>query len=232
MANPYTSSATAQGTLSNVRGFDPGEGGDASLDEAALSYSSGQVVGRVLRYAGPHAWLLLLSFACTVATSILQLYVPILVGRAIDTMVGEGRVDFASLSPLLAGLVAVVVAAAATQWLASFVTTRLAYETVRDLRNDAYDKLDRLPLSFVDSHSHGDLLTRVVNDVDAVGDGVLQGLTQLFSGIVTIVATIGFMLSLSVPVALVVIVLTPLDSRAAWAVARFSTKSFASQQRI
>ena len=232
MANPYTSSATAQGTLSNVRGFDPGEGGDASLDEAALSYSSGQVVGRVLRYAGPHAWLLLLSFACTVATSILQLYVPILVGRAIDTMVGEGRVDFASLSPLLAGLVAVVVAAAATQWLASFVTTRLAYETVRDLRNDAYDKLDRLPLSFVDSHSHGDLLTRVVNDVDAVGDGVLQGLTQLFSGIVTIVATIGFMLSLSVPVALVVIVLTPLSILVAWAVARFSTKSFASQQRI
>ncbi len=232
MANPYTSSATAQGTLSNVRGFDPGEGGDASLDEAALSYSSGQVVGRVLRYAGPHAWLLLLSFACTVATSILQLYVPILVGRAIDTMVGEGRVDFASLSPLMAGLVAVVVAAAATQWLASFVTTRLAYETVRDLRNDAYDKLDRLPLSFVDSHSHGDLLTRVVNDVDAVGDGVLQGLTQLFSGIVTIVATIGFMLSLSVPVALVVIVLTPLSILVAWAVARFSTKSFASQQRI
>ena len=129
-------------------------------------------------------------------------------------------------------LVAAAAGAALAQWLAGYCTNRLAFETVRDLRVDAYDKLHRLPLSFVDSHAHGDLLSRVVNDVDQVGDGLLQGLTQLFTGVCTIVGTLLFMFSISWVVGLVVVVLTPLSILAAALIARFSSRSFRSQQAI
>ena len=125
-----------------------------------------------------------------------------------------------------------VAAAAATQWLQGYGINRLSYRTVRDMRVQTSEKIGRMPLSFIDGHPHGDLISRVVNDVDQVGDGLLQGLTNLFTGVVTIVGTLVFMLSVSVPMAVVVVLVTPLSIVAAGLIAKLSNKSFAAQQRI
>jgi ATP-binding cassette subfamily B protein len=185
-----------------------------------------------MAYARPHVALLVLAALCALVSVTLQLLVPILIGQAIDLIVGEGRVDLADLVPLLLRMAVVVFVAALAQWAQGYCTNRLSYETVRDLRVQAFDKIGRLPLSFIDSHSHGDLISRVVNDVDQVGDGLLQGLTQLFNGIITIVGTLLFMLSISVPVALVVVCVTPLSVLAATLIARLSHRSFVAQQTI
>ena len=231
MANPYAAGASAAATMSNVRGnagadTDPNQGMDVS------GYGVGTVLRRVMRYVGPHLPLLAVAFVTAAASVVLQLYVPVLIGNAIDCMVAAGRVDFARLAPILQRLAIVVAAAGACQWVQGYCTNRLSYNTARDLRVDAYGKLERLPLSFVDSHSHGDLLSRVINDVDQVSDGLLQGFTQLFNGVATIVGTIAFMLSISVPVALVVILLTPLSVLAAGIITRKSAASFAAQQAL
>ncbi len=230
MANPYAAGASASATMSNVRGnvggTDPNQGMDVS------GYGVGTALRRVMHYVGPHLPLLVVAFVTAAASVVLQLYVPVLIGNAIDCMVSAGRVDFARLAPVLRRLAAVVAAAGACQWVQGYCTNRLSYNTARDLRVDAYGKLDRLPLSFVDSHSHGDLLSRVINDVDQVSDGLLQGFTQLFNGVATIVGTIAFMLSISVPVALVVILLTPLSVLAAGLITRKSASSFAAQQAL
>lgn len=230
MANPYAAGASASATMSNVRGnvgdTDPNQGMDVA------GYGVGTVLRRVMRYVRPHLPLLVAAFVASAASVVLQLYVPVLIGNAIDCMVSAGRVDFARLAPVLRRLAAVVAAAGACQWVQGYCTNRLSYNTARDLRVDAYGKLDRLPLSFVDSHSHGDLLSRVINDVDQVSDGLLQGFTQLFNGVATIVGTIAFMLSISVPVALVVILLTPLSVLAAGLITRKSASSFAAQQAL
>ena len=230
MANPYAAGASASATMSNVRGNVGGTDPNQGMDVAG--YGVGTVLRRVMRYVRPHLPLLVAAFVASAASVVLQLYVPVLIGNAIDCMVSAGRVEFARLAPVLRRLAAVVAAAGACQWVQGYCTNRLSYNTARDLRVDAYGKLDRLPLSFVDSHSHGDLLSRVINDVDQVSDGLLQGFTQLFNGVATIVGTIAFMLSISVPVALVVILLTPLSVLAAGLITRKSASSFAAQQAL
>ena len=231
MANPYAAGGSAAATISTVRGnAGAGEGPNQGMDVSG--YRVGTVLRRVMRYVGPHLPLLVVAFVTAAASVVLQLYVPVLIGNAIDCMVAAGRVDFARLAPILQRLAIVVAAAGACQWVQGYCTNRLSYNTARDLRVDAYGKLDRLPLSFVDSHSHGDLLSRVINDVDQVSDGLLQGFTQLFNGVATIVGTIAFMLSISVPVALVVILLTPLSVLAAGIITRKSAASFAAQQAL
>lgn len=231
MPNPYAASATASAVMATVRGgSDPKGGGPDDLDVSG--YGAATVLRRLLRYVGPHAWGLALAFLLNVVSVLLQLYAPILVGRGIDQMIGAGAVDFAALAPVLRRLAAVAVVAAATSWLAGYLTNRLSYETVRDLRIDAYDKLHALLLSFIDAHAHGDLLSRVVNDVDQVGDGLLQGFTQLFSGIVTIAGTLAFMFSISVPVAVVVVCVTPLSILVASLITHFSAESFKAQQGL
>ncbi len=230
MSNPYSGGGTSSAVLANVRGDLGDDRGPGRIEESSLT--TGQVTRRLLSYTRPHALELAASFVSSAASVILQLYVPILVGRGIDRMVGEGSVDFSALGPILMQLVVVVALAAATQWLSGYCTSKLTYETTRDLRIDAYGKFGSLPLSFVDAHSHGDLLSRVVNDVDQVGDGLLQGFTQLFTGVVTIVGTLLFMFSISVPVGLVVVIVTPLSIIVASVIARVSSKSFSSQQAL
>lgn len=231
MANPYAAGGSAAATISTVRGnAGAGEGPNQGMD--VTGYGVGTVLRRVMRYVGPHLPLLVVAFVTAAASVVLQLYVPVLIGNAIDCMVAAGRVDFARLAPILQRLAIVVAAAGACQWVQGYCTNRLSYNTACDLRVDAYGKLERLPLSFVDSHSHGDLLSRVINDVDQVSDGLLQGFTQLFNGVATIVGTIAFMLSISVPVALVVILLTPLSVLAAGIITRKSAASFAAQQAL
>lgn len=232
MANPYAAGAGAGTIMANVRG-DIGNDDNSPqgrLDETGLT--TAEVTRRLLAYTRPHMASLVASFIASAVSVVLQLYVAIVVGRAIDCMVSAGGVDFPALMPLLRGLALIVVGAAVTQWLSGYCTNRLTYKTVRDLRVDAFARLRDLPLSFVDAHSHGDLLSRVVNDADQVGDGLLQGLTQLFAGVVTIVGTLAFMFSISVPVGLVVVVVTPASMLVAWLIARYSAKSFKDQQAL
>lgn len=247
MPNPYSSTGGAATITAAVSGNNalngavgPGSGKPGGDGRHAGGGASGrvapmgavEVLRRLLPYVRPYRLLLIASFASATASIVLQLAVPVLIGRAIDLIVAADNVDFARLAPLLAFLATVVVAAAALQWVQGACMSALSYRTVRDLRIAANDKLTRVPLAFVDRHAHGDLMSRVVNDVDTVGDGLLQGMTQLFSGVVTIAATIAFMVAASVPMALIVIAVTPLSAMAAGAIARFSSKSFTRQMAI
>ena len=229
--NPYASTGSVATVTASVSGNDnlndlggPGRN--------APQMPAGKVTRRLLSYVRPHMVSFVISFVSAAISVTLQLYTPILIGRGIDCIVDAGRVDFASLAPIIIELAVVVVLAAVFQWVQGYCVNRLSYETVRDMRMEASDKLSRMPLSFIDSHAHGDLISRVVNDVDQVGDGLLQGFTQLFGGVVTIVGTLVFMLSISVPMAIVVVLVTPLSIFAAGLIAKLSNKSFAAQQSI
>ena len=209
MANPYGAVGSVATVASSISGGAGGASGGPDApggrdDSLKSTLTTGQVLGRLVGCIRPHLGSFLLSFAASAISVVLQLYVPILVGRGIDCIIAAGRVDFSALTPLLLQLIVVIVGAAAFQWVQGYCVNRLAYETVRDLRTQANDKLSRMPISFIDGHAHGDLMSRVVNDADQVGDGLLQGLTQFFTGAVTIAGTLAFMLSISVPMAVVV----------------------------
>lgn len=229
--NPYASTGSVSTVTASVSGASGG-GVPGEHRPVARSLSTAQVLGRLVPYVRPRAGLLAGAFAASAVSIGLQLFVPVLIGYGIDCIVGAGRVDFARLAPLLIQLALVVAAASALQWLQGALIARLTYATVRDLRIDADAKLFGVPVSYIDTHARGDLISRVVNDIDQVGDGLLQGVTQLFGGIVTIVGTLAFMLASSVPMALVVILVTPLSLGAASAIARLSSKSFTAQQRV
>lgn len=237
MPNPYASTAGASTIAATVSGNDnltssPGNGNSPRPGAEAAPLSAREVAARLLTLIRPHRALLAVALVCSAVSIGLQLFVPILIGRAIDLIVGARRVDFAGLTPLLVRLAVVVTAAALLQWVQGCSVSRLSYVTVRDLRIQAHAKLSRVPISTIDTHPHGDLIARVITDVDQVGDGLLQGLTQLFAGVMTIVGTCGFMLSVSVPMALVVVVVTPASALAAAAMAKFASKSFAEQMAI
>ena len=231
MPNPYSGGVSAKAILNNAASNQPGGSYyDPKFDSPDMPTK--EVLARIMRYVRPHRLLAIVSFVCSIVSVISQPRVPILIGRAIDTMVAAGAVDFGALAPILVRLTFAIVIAAVANWASGYGTNRLAYDTVRDMRIDAYGKFDQVPLSFMDSHSHGDHLSRVINDIDAVGDGLVQGFTQLFNGVVMIAGTLIFMFSLSVPVAAVVVVLTPLSILVATLIARGSAKSFSSQQAL
>ena len=234
MSNPYQSVGSVSTVASSISdsGDSLGGGPGGPGGSGAGSASALEVTRRLLAYVRPHAGSFALSFVSATISVILQLYVPILIGQGIDLIIGAGQVDFDALLPLIERLAVVVVGAAAFQWVQGYCVNRLSYETVRDMRVEANEKLSRMPLSFIDSHAHGDLISRVVNDVDQVGDGLLQGFNQLFGGIVTVVGTLVFMVSVSAPVAVIVVLVTPLSVLVAIAIARFSNESVAAQQRI
>lgn len=192
----------------------------------------GQVLARIFSYVRPHAGLVAAAFLAAVGGQGLALVVPVLVGLSIDAVVGQASVAWDDLSWLLATLACVVVVVALLQWLQGYLTSRLTYETVRDLRDAAYGKFRRLPVSYIDEHSHGDLMSRVVNDADAVGDGLLQGMQQLFCGIVAVAGTLAFMFWISAPMAVVVVVVTPVSVLVAAFIAKVGHSSFAAQQQI
>lgn len=232
MADMYTGGGSAAAISASVRGngSNDSERRDTTTGASAAQLSALQVTRRLAGWIAPHALLLLLSLVSSVVTILLQLWVPVIVGAAIDQLVHLVQGGEAALVPTLVKLALVVLLASVTQWIASWATNRLTYSTTRALRIAAHEKIARLPLSYIDSHSQGDLLSRVVNDVDQLGDGLLQGLTQLLTGVVTIVGTLAFMFSLSVPMGLVVALATPLSILAAALVTRFASRSFARQQ--
>ncbi len=166
---------------------------------------------RVLKAIRPYSPFLVLSLLLAFCTVALTLYFPILTGQAIDLAVGKGNVDRAGILSLLAKMGVIVGLTALFQWFLSLSNNRIAYSTVRDVRNAAFKRLQTLPLSFLDSHPHGELVSRVIADADQFSEGLLMGFTQLFTGVITILGTLGFMFSLNWRIALVVVVVTPVS---------------------
>ena len=173
--------------------------------------SQGAVMRRVLQYIGPHVSLVVLSLALCLISVALTLYVPILVGRAVDCIVGPNAVDFAALAPILMTIAVCIVITAAAQWVMNALHNSITYDTVRDIRRDAFAHIQNLPLSYLDAHPTGDTVSRMIADVDTFADGLLMGFTQLFSGVMTILGTLGFMLTLNAPITLLVVLITPLS---------------------
>ena len=189
------------------------------------------VVKRILLYTSKYKLYLISAFVFAVFSVCLTLLGPVLTGEAIDYIIGKGNVDFGSVGKILIGLICSTAGVAVFQWLMSLCINRVSYYTVRDMRRDAYQKLNNVPLSYIDSNAHGDIISRIINDIDAVGDGLLQGVTQLFSGIITIVGTLGFMVAINFRIAIVVVFVTPLSLFVAAGIAKLSAKMFSKQQR-
>jgi ATP-binding cassette subfamily B protein len=188
------------------------------------------VLNRLLRYAKPYWFFLTGALVSAIIHISLTLYGPILIGKAIDKIFGPGKINFAAMVPILLLLALTIALSAVFQWVMAYCTNRVAYQTVRDLRKQAYRKISKLPLKYIDGHAHGDIISRIVNDVDQVSDGLLQGLTQLFTGIVTIAGTLVFMLTISPVITAVVVLVTPLSLFVAGFIAKLSHKQFTEQQ--
>ena len=166
---------------------------------------------RVLRYLRHYLPLLILSLLLAAVTVALTLYVPILTGEAVDRIVGPGEVDFAGVARIALTIGICVGVTSLAQWIMSVCNNRVTFCVVRDIRRDAFRRLNELPLSYIDSHAHGELVSRIIADVEQFADGLLMGFTQLFTGVLTIVGTLGFMVAIRPSIALVVVLITPVS---------------------
>ncbi len=170
-----------------------------------------EIIKKVLNYIGKYKFFLLASVILAAVSVILTLYIPILTGKAVDYVIGPANVDFAGVFDVLKTMTIVIVLTAIVQWLMNACNNKIAYQVVRDVREDAFRKLEILPLKYIDGHDHGDIIGRVIADVDQFSEGLLMGFTQFFTGVVTIIGTLIFMLTINVPTTLVVVVLTPVS---------------------
>ena len=193
------------------------------------SKKESSVLKPLLRYVRPYRQLLVISLIFAVITVSATLYAPILVGDAIDIIVTKGNVDFEGVAKILFKLGIVIGAAGLAQWLMTLCTNKVSYCTVRDLRNDAFSNLQKLPLSYIDRCKQGDMISRLVSDIENVSDGLLMGFTQLFTGIVTIFGTLIFMLTINVKITLVVVFITPLSLFVARFISRNTFRLFRRQ---
>lgn len=166
---------------------------------------------KVLKYVQRHGFFMVLSILFAAATVALTLYTPILIGDAIDLIVGKGQVDFTGIAAILIKTGIIIGITALLQWLMNTINNRITYHVVRDIRNEAFRKIEILPLSYIDAHPYGDIVNRVIADADQFADGLLMGFTQLFTGIVTILGTLFFLFSISWQIAVVVVIVTPLS---------------------
>lgn len=166
---------------------------------------------KVLKYVQRHGFFMVLSILFAAITVALTLYTPILIGDAIDLIVGKGQVDFAGIAAILIKTGIIIGITALIQWLMNTINNRITYHVVRDIRNEAFRKIEILPLSYIDAHPYGDIVNRVIADADQFADGLLMGFTQLFTGIVTILGTLFFLFSISWKIAIVVVIVTPLS---------------------
>lgn len=189
-------------------------------------------IRKILNYIKKYRWLMLLSILLAALTVVLTLYVPILVGKAIDCIVSPGKVNFSILGYLLIQIAIVAALTALFQWIMNMINNRVTYHVVRDIRADAFRKIQILPLKFLDAHQSGEIISRVIADVDQFADGLLMGFTQLFSGIVTILVTLVFMLFINVKITLAVVLLTPVSLFVANFVAKHTYQMFRSQSEI
>ncbi len=187
------------------------------------------IVKKVLKYIGKYKFVLFLSIVCAAASSLLTLYVPILVGQAIDYIVGPGNVNFEAMIKLFVKIAVIVAVTALLQWLMNVFNNRITFNVVRDMRNMAFKKLQVLPFNYLDSHPNGETVSRVITDADQFADGLLMGFTQLFTGVVTIIGTLAFMIYINFWIALLVVVLTPMSFLFASFIAKRTYKMFRKQ---
>ena len=184
---------------------------------------------RLLTFCKPYLRYLYFAFIFSFLNIVFTLLTPILIGQAVDLLIGVGHVDLHLLKLRIIYIFISIVLASLFQWLLVRMSNHLTYNITKDLRNQLFHRYSSLPLSFVDSSSHGDLMSRMIHDIDLIGDGLLQGFTHLFSGIMTIVGTVGFMIYISIPIASIVVVLTPLSLAVASVIVRRTYKYFQEQ---
>ena len=176
-----------------------------------MSYETKSTIKKVLGYIGVHRFQLAASIVFAGASVALTLWIPLLIGRAIDCIIDAGRVDFALIKVYLIKIAMAALATALLQWLMNTVNNKITFEVVRDIRDEAFQKIEILPLGYIDSHSYGETVSRVIADVDFFADGLLMGFTNLFTGVVTILGTLVFMLLLHPGITAVVVVMTPIS---------------------
>lgn len=189
-------------------------------------------IKKVLDYIKKYKILVALSLIFAAVTVALTLYVPILTGRAVDFIIGKGNVDFDSLIKIAVEIVVIVAITAVLQWLMSICNNKITYSVVRDIRNEAFEKIERMPLSYIDTHEHGDIVSRIIADVDTFADGLLMGFTQAFTGIITIFGTLIFMVTINFKITILVVLVTPLSLVIANFIAKRTYKLFRKQSEI
>ena len=187
---------------------------------------------KVLRYIRPYWPLVAFSILLAAVTVAASLYIPILTGNAVDLILGPGQVDFAGILRILIQICVIIAIAALAQWLMSLFNNRITYRVVRDIRNKAFDQLQKLPLKYLDGHPTGQIVSRVIADVDQFADGLLMGFTQLFTGVITILGTLGFMLTVSGTITAVVVVITPVSLLVAAFIAKRTYAMFRLQSQV
>ena len=182
-----------------------------------------ETMKRVLKYIRKYTPALVLSLLLAGLTVLLTLYIPILTGNAVDLIIGKGQVDMAGIFAIMKKIAIAMIITAVGQWVMNTCNNYITYHVIRDIRTDAFAKLEILPLKYLDAHAYGDIVSRVIADVDTFADGLLMGFTQLFTGVLTILCTLGFMLVTNVPITLVVVCITPVS----FVVAKFiATKTY------
>lgn len=187
---------------------------------------------RVFSYAAPYLRYFVLTIVFAALGVSLSLAVPVFIGEAVDCCIGKGNVDFHKLGRIIVLLASMVIASTLFQWLMSLCTNKLSFLTIRDLRSDIFCKLERVPLRYIDGHTKGELTSRVINDIEIISDGLLQGFTQFFSGIITIIGTLIFMMAINFRIAIVVVILTPLSFIAASRITKASHDSYMKQSKL
>ena len=203
------------------------------MKDSASKRFNREILKKVLKHIGKYKIFLFFSVALAAVSVILTLYIPILTGQAVDCILGPGAVDFDGILDILKKMAVIIVLTAAVQWVMNTCNNKIAYQVVRDVRDEAFKKLQILPLKYIDGHSHGDIVSRVIADVDQFSDGLLMGFTQLFTGVVTIIGTLVFMFSINVSTTVVVVILTPLSFFIAGFIAKrtFSMSKLQSETR-
>ncbi|WP_251205451.1 ABC transporter ATP-binding protein [Acetatifactor aquisgranensis] len=206
----------------------------ADKEQKKTAKKSGQMAAmrQVLNYIRRY-WLMVgLSLALAAVTVVLTLYIPILTGDAVDLLLGKGAVDFAGVFSVMKKIAIAMIITAVAQWVMNTCNNHITYHVVKDIREDAFERLEKLPLKYLDAHAYGDIVSRVVADVDTFADGLLMGFTQLFTGVLTIIGTLIFMLITNVPIALVVVCITPVSFLVARFIATRTYSMFKLQSEI
>ena len=202
------------------------------MKKTKVKVNNKETVRKVLRYLRAYKWLFLLSLILAAIVVGLTIYVPILIGQAIDLAVGRGNVDFEGIFKILVKIGVISAVTALLQWIMNICNNKITFGVVRRMRKEAFEKLQALPLSYIDSHSVGDTVSRVIGDVDQFSDGLLMGFSQLFTGALTIAATLGFMIYLNPIIALIVVLLTPLSLFVAAFIAKNTFNLFKRQAEV
>ena len=183
-------------------------------------------IKKVLKYIKKYRISVILSLFFAAVTVVLTLYLPILTGDAVDYMIGKGQVDFEKLAGLIGRMAVIICATGISQWIMNICKNKITYKVVKDIREDAFSKMEILPLKYLDAHAPGDIVSRIIADADQFADGLLMGFTQAFTGVLSIIGTLLFMLSINVWITLVVVIVTPLSFFVAGFISRRTYKMF------